>query len=100
MEEWVAYQIYSSTISKQGQVKPETMSNYLSVFKFYHVDHHYSLKAFNTPHIVLIIKGGKRLFPKQKATHLPITKDILEKITIDKPINIDKLNTNTAFKIA
>ncbi len=89
LEEWVAYRIYRSTIPKQGQVKPETISSYLSALKSYHIDCHLSLEAFDTPRIALIIKGEKRLFPKQKATRLPITKDILEKITENKPINID-----------
>ena len=100
LEEWVAYRIYGSTIPKQGQVKPETMSNYLSALKSYHIDRHLSLEAFDTPRIALIIKGGKKLFPKQKATRLPITKDILEKIIENKPVNVDELNIDTAFKVA
>lgn len=31
---------------------------------------------------------------------MPITKDILEKITKNKPINVDKLNINMVFKMA
>ena len=30
---------------------------------------------------------------------LPIIKDILEKITVDEPANIDKLNIDTVFKV-
>ncbi len=100
LEEWVAYRIYRSIIPKQGQVKPETISCYLSALKSYCINRHLSLEAFDIPHIELIIKGGKRLFPKQKATRLPITKDILEKITKNKPVNADDLNIDTAFKVA
>lgn len=32
--------------------------------------------------------------------HLPITKDIMEKIIADKLINIIKQNIDTAFKVA
>lgn len=96
----MAYRIYGSTVPKQGQVKPKTMSSYLSALKCYHVDRHFSLETFDTPRIALIIKGGKRLFPKQRATRLPITKDILEKIMADEPVNIDELNIDTAFKVA
>ncbi len=100
LEKWVPYRIYGSTIPKQGQVKPDTISSYLSALKSYNIDSHLSLEAFDTPRIVLIIMGGKRLFPKQKATYLPITKDILEKITENKPVNNDELNIDIAFKVA
>lgn len=100
LEKWVAYRIYGSTLPKQGQVKPKTMSSYLSALKSYHIDRHLSFEAFDTPRIALIIKGEKRLFPKQKATRLPITKDILEKITDNEPVDLDELNIDTAFKVA
>lgn len=76
------------------------MFSYLSTLKSYHIDRHLSLKAFKTLHIVLIIKDGKRLFPKQKATHLSITKDILDQITGNKSVAINRLNIDTTFKIA
>lgn len=76
------------------------MSSYFSTLKSYHINRHLSLKAFDTPRIPLIIKGGQRHFPKQKATGLLITKDILEKITENNPINVDKLNIDTVFKVA
>lgn len=100
MEKWVAYRIYGSTLPKQGQVKPEAMSSYLFALKSYHIDRHLSLEAFNTPRIALMIKSGKRPFPKQKATRLPITKDILEKITENEPVDLNELNIDTAFKVA
>ena len=79
LEKWMAYQIYDSTGSKKGQVKPEIMFKYFFALKFYHVDYHLRLKTFDTPRIALIIKSGKRLFPKQKAKHLPINKKYLRK---------------------
>lgn len=100
LEEWVAYRIYGSMVPKQGQVKPEIMLRYLSAMKSYHIDCHFSLETFNTPLIALIIKGGKKLFLRQKAIRLPITKDIPEKITADEAVNIDELNIDTAFKVA
>lgn len=75
------------------------MSSYLSALKSYYIDRQLSLKAFDTPRIALIIKGGKKLFPKQKAKRLPITKDILEKITENKPVDLNELNVDTAFKV-
>ena len=100
LEEWIAYRIYGSTIPKQSQVKSETMSNYLSAPKLYHIDCHLSLKAYDTPRIAFIIMGRKRLLPKQKVTRLPITKDILKKITENKPVNVDGLNIDMVFKVA
>ena len=76
------------------------MSSYLSSLKSYHIDRYFSLEAFDTSRIALIIKDGKKLFPKQKATRLPITKDILEKIIENKPVNVDELNIDIAFKVA
>lgn len=40
------------------------------------------------------------LFLKQKAKYLLITKDILEKITDNEPIDLDELNIDTVFKMA
>lgn len=68
--------------------------------KSYHIDSLLSFKVFDMPRITFIIKGRKRLFPKQKTTCLLITKHILGKITANKPVNIAKLNINTAFKFA
>lgn len=84
---------------KQGQVKPKTMSSYLSVLKSYHINCQFSLGSFDTPRIALIIKRGKRLFPKEKATRLPITKDILKKIPDYEPVDLDELNIDTAFRV-
>ena len=76
------------------------MLSYLSILKSYHINRHLSLKTFNTSHITLINKGGKKLFLKQKAMRLPIIKDILKNIMVNKPFNIDKLNIDTEFKVA
>ncbi len=99
LEEWVAHRIFGSTLPKQGQVKPETVGTYLSALKSYHIDCHLSLEAFEIPQIALIRKAGKKLFPKQKATRLPITKDILERMTEPEPIDLDELNIDVAFKV-
>lgn len=86
--------------SQARPVKPETVRSYLSSLKLYHIDCHLSLEAFNTPCISLIIKGRKRVFPKQKATRLLITKKILKDIIKHDPIDLDKLNIDTVFKVA
>ncbi len=50
--------------------------------------------------MALIIKGGRKLFLSKKRNCLSISKDILEKITEDKPLFVTDLNFNTAFKVA
>ena len=100
LEEWAANRIFGSTLPKQGQVKPETVSSYLSALKSYHIDRQLSLEGLNDPRMALIIKGGKRLFPSKKRNRLPITKDVLTKITKDEPMTVDDLNIDTAFKVA
>ena len=49
--------------------------------------------------MTLIIKGGRRLFPSKKRNRLPITKNILEKITKDEPFSVTDLNVDTSFKV-
>ncbi len=40
------------------------------------------------------------MFPQVKKLRLPITKDILQQITLGKPKSLQDLNINTAFKVA
>lgn len=95
LEEWAAPRIYGSTLPKQGQIKPDTVLSYLSALKSYHIDRRLSLKGFDDPRMALIIKGGRRLFQSKKRNRLPITKNILEKITEDEPLSITDLNIDT-----
>ncbi len=50
--------------------------------------------------MALIIKSGKRSFSSKKRNRLPITKEILEKITVEELLLITDLNVYTAFKVA
>lgn len=100
LEEWAANRIFGNTLPKQGQIKPETVASYLSALKSYHIDWRLSLKGFDDRRMTLIIKGRKRLFPSKKRNRLAITKDILEKITKNKPLTIEDLNVDKAFKVA
>lgn len=47
-----------------------------------------------------MLSGARYLYPHIKKERLPITKDILEKITSSVPLSIEELNIDTAFKIA
>ena len=64
------------------------------------MDRRLSLGGFDNPQIVLIFKGGRRLFYCKKQNRLPITKEILEKITEEEPLLITEPNLDTAFKVA
>ena len=100
LEEWTPNRIFGSILPKQGQLKPETVANYLSTLKSYYIDRRMSLKGFDDPCMGLIIKRGKRLFPSKKRNRLPITKDILEKITKDEPLMVEDLNVDMVFNVA
>lgn len=76
------------------------MVSYLSSLRSHHIDHHLLLTVFDNPRLALIIKGGRRLFPSIKTTRLPITKDILEKITLQPATSIEECTIDAAFKIA
>ncbi len=58
------------------------------------------LEVFNTLRLAWIIKGGRTLFPSVKLTRLPITKNILEKITAQPTKSLEDWNIDAAFKIA
>ena len=100
LEEWAATRIYRTTLLKQGQIKPDTVLNYLSALKSYHIDRRLSLKGFDDQWMAFIIKGKRRLFRSKKQYCLQITKDILKKITEDEPLSVTDLNVDTAFKVA
>lgn len=100
LEEWSANHIYGSISPKQGQIKLDTVATYLSGLRSYHINHHLPIEVFNGPRLAWIIKGGSRLFLSSKAKRLPITKDILKKITSTTPKTCEELNIDTAFKVA
>ena len=99
LEEWAATRIHRTTLPKQSQVKPDTVLSYVSALKSYHIDRRLSLKSFDDPRMALIIKSRRRLFPSKKRNCLPITKDILEKITEGEPLSVTDFNVNITFKM-
>ncbi len=100
LEEWAATRIFGSTLPKQCQIKRDAVLSYLSVLKSYYMDRRLSLGGFNDPRMALIIKDGRSLFSSKKQNRLPITKEILEKITQEELLSITDLNVDTAFKVA
>ena len=98
--EWVTGRIFGSPIPRQGQVKPNTMQSYLSALRSYHVNNNLLIQVFSSSRVERILHGARYLFSHIKKKRLPITKDILEKITGATSISIEELNIDTAFKVA
>lgn len=76
------------------------MLSYYSVLKFCHINKCLSLKGFNNLWIVFIIKDKGRLFFSKKQNRLPITKNILVKITEEDHFFILDLDIDIIFKMA
>lgn len=78
-------------------MKPNTLTRYLFALKTYYIDYRLSLKSFDNPQMILIIKKAKKLFPRTKKNRLPFTKYILERIMEDEILKIDEFNLDIAF---
>lgn len=100
LEERSATRIYGSTTPKLGRIKADTLQRYLSGLRSYHVDHNLPTQVFESPRLAWILNSGRRLFPSPKAKRLPITKEILEFITVTPLVSVEDLNIDTAFKMA
>ena len=97
---WANTRAFGSAIPNQGQIQPDTISGYLSGLCSYHVDRNFSTTVFESLQLDRVLRGVRRMFPRTEKTRLPITKDILQKITRQKPTSLQELNINTTFKVA
>jgi hypothetical protein len=100
---WVARRAFPSNSGLGKQLRPGTLHSYLSALRSYHVDRKIPLAVFdNNSFLQRLIRGAERLFPWQKATRRPITKDILDKIISPYTLStaIDDININAAFALA
>ncbi len=100
LEEWATTRIFGSRLPKQTQIKPDAVLSYFSALKSNHIARRLSLLGFVDPRMVPIIKGGRKPFPSKNRNCLPITKEILEKITEEELLSITDLNVDKAFKVA
>ena len=82
-----------------GQLKPSTITNYLSALRSHHIDRQIDTAMFDSPHLLRLVQGARSLFPDRKRERLPIIRDILSKIT-PTPTSQDDYNINAAFKLA
>ncbi len=62
--------------------------------------HNLALQSFEGPRLNFLIREDKRSFLQTKTVRLPITKEILLKITRYQPTDGDKLNIHVFFKVA
>ncbi len=98
--EWVNTRAFGSAIPNQGQIQPDTISGYLPGLRSYHVDRNLSTTVLESLQLDRVVRGVRRMFSQVKKLRLPITKDILQRITLGKPKSLQDLNINTAFKVA
>ena len=97
--EWITVRTFANLCPSEGGIKAETILSYLSALRSVHVDRRMPTNAFNSPWIERIIKGARRAFPQKKTKRLPITKEILVKITTNDQQSVDELNCSMAFKV-
>lgn len=64
-----------------SQCKALTLERHLSGLRSYHVDNDWDVAVFQSAHVRRMLAGVKRLFQSQKKKRLPLTFDLVEKIT-------------------
>ena len=82
-----------------GQLKPSTIASYLSALRSYHIERRIDTAVFDSPHLLRLVQGARSLFPGRRRERLPVTRDILSKIT-PTPASQDDYNIDAAFKLA
>ncbi len=81
LEKWATTRIMSFQVDKQIQVFPETVQFYLSLLQAFKINYGMSLHLFKGIQLSILIKVGKQSFPHTNVVSLPITREILLKIT-------------------
>ena len=97
--QWIAIRAYGSIDHLMSQLKPGTIISYLSALRSYHIDRRINTIVFDSPHLLHLVQGARSLFPSRKRERLPITRDILSKIT-PPPTSRNDYYINAAFKLA
>ena len=97
--QWVAIRAFNSTDHLTSQLKPSSITDYLSALRSYHVDRRIDTTVFESPYLLRLVQGARSLFPGKRRERLPITRDILTKIT-PTPVSRDDYNVDAAFKLA
>jgi len=83
------------------KVKPATAKAYLNSIRSYHLENGISTAILNDPRIDLVLRGGKRVHGEgERRIRLPLTYDILLRITRETRNDFDGLNVKTALCVA
>jgi hypothetical protein len=99
LAEWISLRARGSTTERA--LKPDTLQSCLSALRSVHVDRRLPTDVFQSEWLHRIVMGIRRLIPHEfKARASPITLDILGKITSPNAPTSDKLNLDTAYKVA
>jgi hypothetical protein len=76
------------------------MEHYLAALRSYHVDRMLPTDVFESPTVRRMIKGSKNLFGRSKTPRLPITIDILTKLTASQPSSKLDYNLRACYLVA
>ena len=79
------------------RLKGATLEGYISGLRSYHVDRMWPVDMFTSEILKRIIKGSYELYGRQKQLRLPITKDILDKITEDPLVTKEDANLRACY---
>jgi hypothetical protein len=102
---WAGYGAEKLTGSTQGReailpVKEDTMENYVSAIRSYHIDRGLTTKVFDSKRQKRIIRGASAFKNQTRKPRLPITRLILVSICEDILTNLIDLNLRAAWLLA
>lgn len=64
--EWVSTRAFGSALPNQGQIQADTIAEYLSGLRSYHVDRNFSTSVFESFQLDRVLRGVRRIFPQIK----------------------------------
>jgi hypothetical protein len=82
------------------RLKGTSLEGYISGLRSYHVDHMLPVGVFTSETLKRIVKGSYEIYGRAKRPRFPITRDILARITEDKPQSINDLNLDAAYLLS
>ena len=81
LSQQITLRAYGSSDHLISQIKLSIIISYLSALCSYYMDYRISTIVFDSLYLLRLVQGARSLFPGQKRERLPITWDILLKIT-------------------
>jgi predicted aconitase with swiveling domain len=96
--EWIARRVITG--GKEGVVAGATASGYLAGVRSKHIDLGYPIEAFSDHMLRRAMQGALNLRPPKRKPRLPITIDVLSRITATPPTSATGYNLDALFKVA